>query len=221
MTETEWLMSADPSPMIRLVCDAFHAVRNRAGRRRLTLFNCACIRRVLDQVPCDPLREAIALAEQAADAPVPFRENIGQIYQLRDRVDLPGPQLRSHVQACIFYLLCSRTLRECTLYLTNSVVWALVGQPIKEAPALRAWQADLMRDVFGSPFRPAKRRKWPREVTSLASACEQGDIAAWLVLADALDDLGEDAAAEHCRRPVHVKGCHVVDWVLGRPALGA
>ena len=36
------------------------------------------------------------------------------------------------------------------------------------------------------------------------------------ILADALDDLGEGQAAEHCRRGGHVKGCHVLDWVLGK-----
>jgi hypothetical protein len=39
---------------------------------------------------------------------------------------------------------------------------------------------------------------------------------AFLVLADALADLGEEQAGEHCRLGGHVKGCHVLDWVLGK-----
>jgi hypothetical protein len=33
---------------------------------------------------------------------------------------------------------------------------------------------------------------------------------------DALDDLGEWQAAQHCRRGGHVKGCAVLDWIAGR-----
>jgi hypothetical protein len=36
------------------------------------------------------------------------------------------------------------------------------------------------------------------------------------MLADALVDLGEEGAAAHLREGSHVKGCHVLDWVLGR-----
>jgi hypothetical protein len=36
------------------------------------------------------------------------------------------------------------------------------------------------------------------------------------VLADALHDLGEEQAGAHLREGNHVKGCHVLDWVLGR-----
>ena len=38
----------------------------------------------------------------------------------------------------------------------------------------------------------------------------------FLILADALADLAEEQAAEHCRQSEHVKGCHVLDWVLAR-----
>jgi hypothetical protein len=38
----------------------------------------------------------------------------------------------------------------------------------------------------------------------------------FLILADALEELGEDEAAEHAREPVHVRGCHLLDWVLGK-----
>ena len=49
----------------------------------------------------------------------------------------------------------------------------------------------------------------------LAQACYD-DQSHYPLMADALADLGEEAAAAHCRQPRHVKGCHVVDWILGR-----
>jgi hypothetical protein len=38
------------------------------------------------------------------------------------------------------------------------------------------------------------------------------------VLADALEEVGLDAMAQHCRQPVHAKGCHVLDSILGKRA---
>jgi hypothetical protein len=90
---------------------------------------------------------------------------------------------------------------------------------VAEAAGGAAARASLLREVFGNPFRPLPARRFPVEVRGLAEACYAGfpeqspDLA---VLADALADLGEEAAAAHLRQGVHVKGCHIVDWVLGR-----
>jgi hypothetical protein len=52
-------------------------------------------------------------------------------------------------------------------------------------------------------------------VVELARACHEGDHGLYPLLADALAELGEEQAARHCREPSHLRGCHVVDWVLG------
>ena len=75
---------------------------------------------------------------------------------------------------------------------------------------------ELTREVFGNPFRPPPPRRFPPEVRGLAEACFD-DATNYPLLADALADLGEEAAADHCRTAGHVRGCHVVDWVAGRP----
>src|SRR5262249_60604299 len=76
-----------------------------------------------------------------------------------------------------------------------------------------------LRCVLGTPSRPLPTRPLPAEVRGLAEVCyaalpEQSPELA--VLADALDDLGEEQAASHLREGTHAKGCHVLDWVLGR-----
>jgi hypothetical protein len=74
-------------------------------------------------------------------------------------------------------------------------------------------------DILGNPFRPLGARSFPAHIVGLAEAIYAAFPTVsdqYLILADALDDLGEDRAAVHCREAVHVKGCHVVDWVLGR-----
>lgn len=82
--------------------------------------------------------------------------------------------------------------------------------------------ADLLREVWGNPFRPvAFDPAWRTEaVVALAQQMyEARDFGPMPVLADALDDAG-CANAEilaHCRGPgPHVRGCWVVDLVLGK-----
>ena len=76
-------------------------------------------------------------------------------------------------------------------------------------------QRELLHEILGNPFQPLPARDFPPEVVELARACHEGDHALYPLLADALMELGEDLAASHCRQAGHLKGCHVVDWVLG------
>jgi hypothetical protein len=81
-------------------------------------------------------------------------------------------------------------------------------------------QADMLRDIFGNPFRPAPfSPEWRTEaVVALARAIYEER--AWDrmgVLADALEDAGCDSAEvlEHCRGGgPHVRGCWLIDEVL-------
>ncbi len=83
-------------------------------------------------------------------------------------------------------------------------------------------QADLLRCVFGNPFRPvAFDPSWRTEaVVGLARGMDEAhDFTPLSVLADALEDAGcEDAELlAHCRGPgPHARGCHAIDQVLGR-----
>lgn len=81
----------------------------------------------------------------------------------------------------------------------------------------------VFRDVFGNPFRKIEFRKAWRTaaVTALAAAAYEQKVFDGLpVLADALEEAGCDAPAvlAHCRDPqaVHVRGCWVLDLVLGK-----
>ena len=75
--------------------------------------------------------------------------------------------------------------------------------------------------MFGNPFRPVTfAPKW-RTDTAIALAqtmYDARDFAALPILADALQDAGCDDSdiLDHCRGPgPHVRGCWVVDVVLG------
>ena len=93
----------------------------------------------------------------------------------------------------------------------------------------RRWQLEesvqilLAFDIFGNPFRPVAFD--PNWQTSTAvgiarTMYDARDFGAMPILADALQDAGceDDAILNHCRdaKQVHVRGCWVVDLVLGK-----
>jgi hypothetical protein len=80
----------------------------------------------------------------------------------------------------------------------------------------------LLHDIFGNPFRPVAFDPAWRTDTAVALArqmYESRDFGAMPILADALQDAGCDSAdvLDHCRGlGPHVRGCWVVDLVLGK-----
>jgi hypothetical protein len=80
----------------------------------------------------------------------------------------------------------------------------------------------LIRDIFGNPFRPVTfSPDWRTgTVVSLARQMYEGrEFSAMPILADALQDAGCDNAdvLDHCRGSgPHIRGCWVVDLVLGK-----
>jgi hypothetical protein len=86
-----------------------------------------------------------------------------------------------------------------------------------------AVQVALLRDIFGNPFRPVKLKPaWlTSTVVQLARGIyEERAFDRMPILADALQDAGcdNDDVLDHCRdaKQVHVRGCWVVDLVLGK-----
>ena len=86
----------------------------------------------------------------------------------------------------------------------------------------RAILCDIIRDIFGNPFRPvAFDPAWRTEHTvgMAAKMYDDREFAAMPILADALEEAGCEHAdiLAHCREPgVHVRGCWVVDHLLGK-----
>jgi hypothetical protein len=83
--------------------------------------------------------------------------------------------------------------------------------------------APLFRDICGNPFRPVIFDPAWRTDTAVSLArtmYESRDFSATPILADALQDAGCDNhdILNHCRdtSAPHVRGCWVVDLVLGK-----
>jgi hypothetical protein len=108
----------------------------------------------------------------------------------------------------------------------SSVASGHEGQHYSVADALihseRRSQADLVRDIFGNPFRPVSFSPAWRTGTAISLArpmYESREFGAMPILADALQDAGCDSedVLNHCRGPgPHVRGCWVVDLGLGK-----
>ncbi|VTR95727.1 Uncharacterized protein (Fragment) OS=uncultured bacterium PE=4 SV=1 [Gemmata massiliana] len=80
----------------------------------------------------------------------------------------------------------------------------------------------LLRDIIGSPHRPVLfLRSWRTQTATLLARqmYDSRDFSAMPILADALQDAGCSNAdvLNHCHGAgLHVRGCWVVDLVLGK-----
>lgn len=232
MDEGTWLGSNGIRPMLAHLTETCGVQQVARGRRKLRLFMCACLRRAWPALGRWPgLREEVEAAEAMADgAPCPTAPF---------PPFMAGPQDEAAViEACLsraaYFAQQSRNLRfvglvACDTMRTGMALLECQSRglsPTASEQGLRVYQtaqeseeaaqAALLRDIFGNPFRPPVRRRFPSDARSIAQACYDGHAEAYLVLADALDDLGEPGAAAHCRSGAHAKGCHVVDWVRGQ-----
>ena len=99
-------------------------------------------------------------------------------------------------------------------------VGGISGNPVWDEH--EAAQAAVLRDIFGNPFRPVTAdRSW---LTSTVVSLAQGIYAERAfdrlpILADALQDAGceHPDVLGHCRGSgPHVRGCWVVDLLLGK-----
>jgi hypothetical protein len=223
MTENQWLACIAPQQML-----LFATAGGRGSERKLRLFGCACCRRIWCLLLDERSRTALEIAEHYADG----RANNEQ---LREAL---GPARRIISQAdsyCVYYAKSAAAMAAALGFrdlLSEGGISAAKAAAFEHAVhaeydakiAKREWaaQACLVRDIFGNPFRPViLNPAWrTSNVTALAQAIYDDRAFDRLpILADALEDAGCDNAdiLNHCRQPrEHVRGCWVVDLVLGR-----
>jgi hypothetical protein len=220
MTEEQWDACIYPSQMIRQKRGV------RMSTRKLRLLACACGRRVWEHLSAENC-PAVEVAERHADG----KASTDELQAVQPAYVQGGPSADNAVH---FLTAPNRLFRSWVESALSHAIWAVaeVG-PRHEAERLA--QCRLIRDLFRNPFRsaPVEPHRRTRLVLSLAQAAYEErfapdpsrpgwlvlDPARLLILADALEDAGidEPEILEHLRGSgEHVRGCHVVDAILGK-----
>ncbi len=230
MTEQEWLTTAEPWGMLTFVSES-------ASRRKLRLFTCACCRQVLNPFTPRLVERAVHAAEAFADREI-TGETLTQVGDwvgtaigfARDADVWNGTGYLCHLLDAVAAVCWSANEMEAARDAALATARAAADVPWPPASGIRppeyvaelAAQADLLRDIFGNPFRSCEiQLEWLTDtVLALARAIyATRDFGAMPILADALQDAGCDDAdiLAHCRDPrEHTRGCWVVDLLLGK-----
>jgi hypothetical protein len=234
MTEAEWQKAADPRPMLEFLRTRHRAARRKAGRRKFRLFACACLRDIWPLLHETGSRQAVEVAERYCDG-------LADDHELEVGAETARRAL-GNASGSVYWQAAEAANHVCRTRFDSgehpSVVHAAVSaahayandrtesnkrlKHAKELAAKLAEQATWVRDIFGNPFRPVKfHKKWRTDTAaSLARQMyESREFSAMPILADALQDAGCDneEVLSHCRGAgPHVRGCWVVDLVLGK-----
>jgi hypothetical protein len=218
-----WNTSTDPDRMLTAAAD-------HLSDRKLLLFGCACARRVWARLP-ELVRPAIPLIEAAAEVKgqrrrhQAIREAISgsvgtvagwMIPILQSQLNLPD--VVANAARLLRYREWATDIAPDELDATEYLNPLLNFSPQRDHPQ----QAALLRCVAGYPLDPpAFDPAWQTsDAVSLAAGIYAEEAFDRLpILADALMDAGcsDDRLLSHLRSAgPHVRGCWVVDLVLGK-----
>ena len=223
MTEAEWAVCADPKSMLK-------SLRDFASERKLRLFACACCRHVWHLLIDERSRRAVEVAEQFADgllssgeAQAAFASACEASRDVRRSPDAwPDTALRLRHQHSPD-ILCRAAFT--AAFAVGSGVGDIenhirCNEGILIAHPSQAW---LLHDIFGPfPLRAFKVDShclMPATHTLVQTIYDDRAFDNLPRLADALEDVGckANVILDHCCQPrTHVRGCWVVDFLLGK-----
>jgi hypothetical protein len=228
MTAAEWLTCQEPQRMLELLRE-----RGQLTERQARLFGIACCRQVWRYLADERSRNAVRVAEGAADG-------------LLDEAAWEAARSAART------VYCKYDVEHLTLLCAAEAVYQLFSHVARSAEAAadsaaaasggivhrptflaeQGFQASLLRDIFRNPFYPPAAidpiwLTWDNGIVRrLAEDAYEHrvlpsghlDPVRLGVLADALEEARADASLlEHLRGPgPHVRGCHIVDYLTGR-----
>ena len=217
MTETEWMASTDPRPMLG-------SLRRRASDRKLRLFAAACCRRIWDLLPDEQCRSALETAERFADGPASLESlreaHRGAMLCSVNSVDHDGcGRFTGRESTAMAVAGVCRTEEEDLDRGLDEVVDNCYGLGRLSTGWRNGGRIEFIRqcrnirDIFGYPFRAVNLApSWlTSEVVTLARTMYESRAFDRLPeLADALRGAGCNDAAllAHCHETgQHVRGC--------------
>jgi hypothetical protein len=214
MTEAEWLAATDPAQMMSLIW-------NGVSDRKLRLFAVACCRVMIAGVNEPSAARAVEASEQFADGSISEEElsaarraTTDDWNCVHEAGEVNSTFTRNAALGAAYQV--SRPSARKVVQEIGMLLRRQVGGVPKE------FQIEVLRDTLGNPFRPILAD--PSWLTSDVRNLAEGIYAdrafdRMPILADALQDAGCDVedVLNHCRsHDVHVRGCWVVDLVLGK-----
>jgi hypothetical protein len=209
MTKTEWITCSDPGRMLKFL--------SSGTQKKFRLFAFYCLRRQVWHLLDERGREAAELAERLAFGDVSADE-WGRVQEAMNTA---------------FHTAHEKSVKAATKAASMSIwagvhpamiaryIRAALSQPARNAARLD--QVALLRELFhfgDVPIAPSWMAWNDRAVGNIAqSIYDELAFDRMPILADALEDAGctNPDILNHCRHScVHVRGCWVVDLILGK-----
>jgi len=238
MTEAEWLACADPHKMLEFL-------RDKVSDRKLHLFAVACCRRIWGILEDEEARKAVDVMERYVDGLACHEDVTAARHLLQRGRKEPRVAVEFALAGAAFLVTGTAhfSARKCVAMTARAFGLAngdshLIAidfdVPVGEAElAHEKEQSFVLRDIFGSPFRPLPPIE-PSLLTWNGAAIPKAAQAAYeerslpdglldttrlTALADLLSKAGcnDEVLLRHLRSAeVHVRGCSAVDLVLGK-----
>lgn len=219
LSEQDWLTARNPDRLLEWLDQ--HGLQDE---RKLRLYCCACCQRVSNQMG-DTGRHAVEVSRRYADGEATAEELASAREALSGGVR-PDPfagSLNSFMESA--FALADVGRREGLMHgVAYSVVDAhsWVSSEITqhlddpERAAEEAAHAELVRHIFGNPFRSVSTiTEHSAAIKRLAERLYEGDAVS-SEMAAALQDEGDIDLAEHFRSSDHPRGCWALDLILGK-----
>lgn len=228
MTEAQWLTCNWAPSMVEFLWE-------KGSKRKMRLLTVACCLRIVHLATEARYRDVVGLLEAFVEEKVSLarletakteclaeplpRGNWLDPEYAATHVLMHLPYLCLHNDPAAHYLDFRSFIQIAlagTQATVNSEQWHAVQATEQEA------ESNLVRDIFGNPFRPFSfRTEWRTEAVTLLAKhiYESRDFSAMAILADALEESGcsDEDILSHCRgNGPHVRGCHVIDMILGK-----
>jgi len=220
VTEKEWLTFET-----LYAGECIPGVRKLLTDRKCRLFASACARRIWKYIPEGVPRQILETLEKLTDRGI-TQAALEEIQGTYDYPENPS-DVEGYARSVVVTCMWDQSLRLFSTSAGYCRATIVTDSPKKQARRReqeeeRA-QCDLLRDILPNPFRKLTKPKkdW---LTETARALAKGIYAERAfdrmpILADALEDAGCDHAdmIAHCRGDgPHVRGCWVVDLILGK-----
>lgn len=216
MTEAEWLACEAPKKLIDFLW-------NGVSDRKLRMFAVAwACYHVMTAGTNEPAAwRAIEACEQFTDGAISEEELIiarGPVFDDSERLHAVGEGNSNFLRIAALAAVCLAT--GLTVRKVTPQIAMLLGR--QTGGVAKDIHVSSLHDIFGNPFRPVMFSPEWGTSTAVAIAKEMydsRDFSAMPILADALQDAGCDNEdiLNHCRQPgEHVRGCWVVDLLLGK-----